>query len=400
MRFLIPAIGSRGDVQPFINLAQGLQAAGHTPVIATNPTLLDLPARHGIPSVPVGSPVDMGAAGARVYAQSRGNFIISLISMLQFGIRLAQEASPDILRLLPEFDQVIVTDTGAGGAEADARGVPWVSVTLQPARVPAPNQRVSPLMKAFFAVANRIIMAPNNRFRKKVGALPIWDMAAMLSSRLTLLPVSPLVAPPNPHWPAQVHMTGYWFPRPDPNFTPPADLMRFLDGGPKPVVISLGAMSLSGELTRQAALMTLEALRQAGLRAVIQGWEDALRGETLPETIYHAGSLPHDWLFAQAAAVVHHGGFGTTASGLRSGAPAVVIPHIIDQIYWADLVAKLGAGPAAIHRPRLSVERLASALTQAVTDETMRARAAEIGAQIRAEPDGVTTAVGLILAAK
>jgi sterol 3beta-glucosyltransferase len=218
-------------------------------------------------------------------------------------------------------------------------------------------------------------------------------MGTMLSKRMVLIPVSPSVFPPDPRWPAHVHLTGYWFSAAPPDWIPPAGLHAFLSAGERPVAVSLGAMSLAGDYTRQAARITLEAIRQAGLRAVVQGWDEALRGERLPETVFHAGSLPHSWLFEQVRAVVHHGGFGTTASGLRAGVPAVVIPHIIDQLYWGDRVNKLGAGPRPIHRAGLTVEKLAAALRQAAGDQQMQARAAEIGAAIRAEPDGIAAAV-------
>lgn len=396
MRILIPAIGSRGDVQPYINLAQGLAASGHMPVIATNPTLVDLVRKHGVRAEPAGKPVDMGAAGADIYRRSGGNFYLSFIRTMQFGMRLVQDAYPDIRRLADETDLVIVTDTGAGGPEAERSGVPWVSVTLQPARVPAANPKVSPVMKAIFPLVTSVVMAPTNKFRKKVGAQPVKDMGAMLSTRLTLVPVSPAVSAPNPNWGKHVHMTGYWFAHEDPDFAPPDSLLRFLEAGPKPVVISLGAMSLYGALTRKAAEITLAALKMTGMRAVIQGWDDALRGLALPETIYHAGSIPHGWLFAQAAAVIHHGGFGTTAAGLRSGVPGLIIAHIIDQMYWGDHVTKMGVAPRYIHRPKLTVERLAAGLDQAINNQEMRRKAAALGEQIRAEPDGVMAAVRML----
>jgi sterol 3beta-glucosyltransferase len=152
-------------------------------------------------------------------------------------------------------------------------------------------------------------------------------------------------------------------------------------------------MSLSGEETCQAARITLEAIRQSGRRAVIQGWDEVLEGTALPENIYHAGPLPHTWLFPRMRAVVHHGGFGTTASALIAGVPAVVIPHIIDQLYWAQRVVELGAGPQFIHRADLDSQRLAAAIQHATSDENVQARAALIGKCIRSEPDGVTAAV-------
>jgi sterol 3beta-glucosyltransferase len=105
-----------------------------------------------------------------------------------------------------------------------------------------------------------------------------------------------------------------------------------------------------------------------------------------------ARDIPHDWLFPQIAAVVHHGGSGTTAAGLRAGVPSVVIPFFGDQPFWGRCVAELGVGPSPISLKRLTVERLAGAIRAAIGDERMQARAAALSRQIRAE-DGVTRAV-------
>lgn len=393
MKIIVPAIGSRGDVQPFIALCQGLQEAGHQVILATNPTLCPLVDKYGLQSAPIGLPVDMGAEGAKIWARAGRNWWLGFLRVMQLGFRLVQEAYPDLLELVKGVDLVITTDTFAGPTEADQLGVPWISVTLQPGRVPIKDPKISPLGRVMFALVNRLSMAPINRFRKKVRASPLRDLGSMLSSKMVLIPVSPHVSPPNPEWPEHVHMTGYWSARSPESWTPPPDLEAFLEAGEQPVAVSLGAMSLSGEYTRQAAMITLEALRMAGLRAVIQGWDEALAGVSLPPTIYHAGSLPHTWLFPRVRAVSHHGGFGTTASGLAAGIPAVVIPHIIDQTYWAQKVTELGVGPQYIHRADLNAERLAEAFRQAVGNDEIRQKAAALGRCIQSDPDGVRVAV-------
>jgi sterol 3beta-glucosyltransferase len=140
----------------------------------------------------------------------------------------------------------------------------------------------------------------------------------------------------------------------------------------------------------------MAALAQSGERAIIQGWEAVLQNVRLPETVFHAGSLPHGWLFGQVSAVIHHGGFGTTAAGLRAGVPAIVIPHVIDQFCWGQRVYELGTGPKFIPRGQLSAEMLAAAIIQCRQNDSLRRRAAELGSQVRVEPDDVCTAVQAI----
>jgi len=106
-------------------------------------------------------------------------------------------------------------------------------------------------------------------------------------------------------------------------------------------------------------------------------------------------SVPYDWLFPRVAAVVHHGGAGTTSAGLRAGVPSIVVPFFGDQPFWGQRIADLGVGPAPIPRRTLTAARLAQAIRRAVTDEAMQQRAADLGARIRAE-DGVARAVAVI----
>ena len=139
----------------------------------------------------------------------------------------------------------------------------------------------------------------------------------------------------------------------------------------------------------------VEAVKKAGIRAVIQGWDQPMQQLTIPNSIYHAGSIPHDWLLKSVCGLVHHGGFGTTAAGFRAGIPMLVIPHIIDQFIWGQKVATLGVGPQPIARDKLSVSSMTDALQQMKKPEIVE-RSADLGEVIRSEPDGVETAVSMI----
>ena len=396
MKIIVATIGSRGDTQPYINLCQGLRDAGHDVTLATNPTLCSLAEAHQVHCAPVGPAVDMGAEGARLLAQSFNNMWIGMIRVMQLGARLVEEAYPDVLAVCRGADLVITSDTTSGIAEAEKLGLPWISVTLQPARVPVENIQPSLVGRLIWGIMGKLLIAPTNRFRKQVGAPPVKDITTMMSERMILLPVSQYVAPPDSRWPAHIYQTGYWFARPVEGWTPPADLVDFLAAGDRPIAVSLGVMSMSGKQARKGAEITLEAVQKTGVRAILQGWDEALQGQSIPKTIYKAGSMPHSWLFDQVSAIVHHGGFGTTAAGLRSGVPSLIIPHVIDQFYWGQRVFELGVGPKFITRGKLDAANLQQAIEQALNDTVMRQKAAALGASIREEPDGVTTAVQMI----
>jgi UDP:flavonoid glycosyltransferase YjiC (YdhE family) len=235
---------------------------------------------------------------------------------------------------------------------------------------------------------------PLNRIRRKQGLPPVGS-EGFTSLRLNLVPVSPSVYQPNPHWEPHHRIVGYWFTEHPAGWEPPADLVAFLEADEPPVVITFGAMSLGNGDAKVVAGFFVEAIQRAGVRAIIQGWETGVRQLSLPPAVYAAGSLPHGWLLPRCAAVIHHGGFGTTAAGFRAGIPALVIPHIADQFFWANTVHELGAGPRPIRRAKLNTTTLATSLNELVHTHDSASAASSLGKQIRAEK-GIDNAVRLI----
>jgi UDP:flavonoid glycosyltransferase YjiC (YdhE family) len=152
---------------------------------------------------------------------------------------------------------------------------------------------------------------------------------------------------------------------------------------------------MSNQKPEETTDLILQALAQTRQRAIIlSGW-GGLRKTDLPDSVLMVDSVPFSWLFPRVAAVVHHGGAGTTSAGLRAGVPSIVIPFFADQPFWGQRVAALGVGPEPIPRKRLKAERLAQAIHTAVTDQMMRRRASDLGAKIQAE-DGIARAAAVI----
>jgi sterol 3beta-glucosyltransferase len=398
MKITIPTIGSRGDVQPFMALAQGLIRAGHTVTLASHPVMKTLVESHGVPFAPIGPDIDLAREVAAIRLRSR-TLAVGLMRAMRFSFDVLERSHQDILARCQSADLVVVpAQSAAGKNEAEQLDRPYVSVNLVPWGIPWDDpQRPLPKRLIFGAIdglLGLITTRPLNRIRKRQGLPPVGP-EGFASACLDLVPVSPAVYAPNPHWAPNHHLVGYWFAKAPAGWQPPAELLAFLENGAPPLLVSLGAMSLGQDDARESAALFVQAIRQVGARAIVQGWEEGMKQLSLPPAIYAAGSLPHSWLLPRCAGVVHHGGFGTTSAGLRAGMPALVIPHLVDQFYWGQRIHELGAGPPPIRRTRLDPQGLAAALEELVNNGELRAAASLLGEQIRAE-NGVEDAVRLI----
>jgi UDP:flavonoid glycosyltransferase YjiC (YdhE family) len=183
-------------------------------------------------------------------------------------------------------------------------------------------------------------------------------------------------------WGKHIHITGYWFPEDD-HWAPPADLLAFLEAGTPPVFIGFGSMPVNNP--QRTTNIILEALKQSGQRGILHmGW-GGLGNQILPDYVFKIDYAPYSWLFPRMSMVIHHGGSGTTAFGLRSGIPSCVVSFIFDQFYWGERIAELGVGPPPIRHKELTVERLKRAIHLGVNNSQMRQKAVEFGHKICAE---------------
>ena len=397
MKIVLPTIGSRGDVQPYIALACALQKEGFEVAVATHPCMRSLVEFFEVPFTPIGSDIDIGVEAAAIRDRSF-HFMIGMIRVMKFSFAMLEEIHEDLLELCREADLLIVSHTAAGSIEADKLNLPRVSVTLHPQAIPVLGSS-DPLTKRIAGSLagwgmSFFMSRPLNKIRRRLDLAPMGK-EGMTSPLLNLIPVSTHVIEPDQRWEERHKMTGYWFSDPPLGWTPPEELSFFLKNGDPPVVISLGAMALDGRDMKETADLTVKALQKLELRAVIQGWDSVAAELKLPGQIIHVGSIPHTYLLPKASCLVHHGGFGSTAAAFQAGIPAVVVPHIIDQFIWGSKVFELGVGPKPIPRAKLTADSLALTLDQAVNNRKLRENAKKLGNLIRAE-NGLENAVNMI----
>ena len=200
-----------------------------------------------------------------------------------------------------------------------------------------------------------------------------------------LYAISPLLVPRAPEWDEHIHMTGFWT-DPEPcEYEPEPSLVRFLEEGEKPVYIGFGSM-VSGDMG-QTLDIVLKAVAASGVRAIIgRGWGGgALDAALSNPNVYVADYIPHDWLFSRVSAVVHHGGAGTTAAGVLACKPTLVVPFGGDQPFWGQRIYDLGIGPKPIKRENLTVEKLADALIKLTHTPRFNVAVSEIGERMKYE---------------
>jgi sterol 3beta-glucosyltransferase len=413
MKITIVSAGSRGDVQPFIAVGKGLKKSGHTVSILTSKDFQNLVTTHELEFFDIGGSMEAVAQSMQGLLE-QGNFVKILSSMGSSAERLVVQTVENGLVACRGSDFIVA---GLGGlfvglALSEKLGIPFVPAYLYPftptrdfASVLSPLPQIR-LPSWANTLSHRLAQqmmwqtfrAADNKARRQVLHIPpesFWGpFASMQKKKQTILyGYSPKVIPFPKDWDDFIHVTGYWFLEPPEGWEPPIDLIKFLHSGPPPVYIGFGSMLNSKP--EETANLVIQALSRTGQRGVLSAGWGGLKKEELPKTVFMIGSIPHQWLFPKMAAVVHHGGVGTTAAGLWAGIPSIIIPYFGDQPFWGQRVYELGVGPKPIPRQRLSVDRLAESIHCAISDRVMQEKASFLGKSIQGE-NGIARTVEVL----
>ncbi|KAL4866899.1 hypothetical protein BDV12DRAFT_187099 [Aspergillus spectabilis] len=417
LNVVIQVVGSRGDVQPFIALGNELQKHGHRVRLATHDVFAKFVRGSGLEFYPIGgNPAELMA-----YMVKNPGLIPQLHSLRAGEIQKKRDMVAEMLdgcwRSCIEDDPIAKTPFVAEAIIANppsfahvhcaqALGIPlhlmftmpWSSTRAFPH--PLANLKYSDTSQA---VANYLSYGivewltwqglgdVINSWRSKLDLEPVPVTEGPMLAETLKIPFtycwSPALMAKPADWPTHIDVCGFFF-RDPPTYTPPQSLDAFLRNGPAPVYIGFGSIVIDNP--ENFTSIILEAIRLLGTRAIIsRGWSKL--GGDPSDSVYYIDDCPHEWLFQHVSAVVHHGGAGTTACGLRNGRPTTIIPFFGDQPFWGNMVAASGAGPQPIMYREVNVENLAAAIQCCLQPEARHA-AQNIASEMQYE-SGVKAAV-------
>nr|KYP50566.1 UDP-sugar-dependent glycosyltransferase 52 [Cajanus cajan] len=424
LQIVILVVGTRGDVQPFLAIAKRLQAFllnsyilafmdeyGHHVRLATHANFKTFVKSAGVDFYPLGGDprvlagymarnkglIPSGPAEVSTQRKQLRAIIDSLLPAC---------TAPDMETGVPFRAQAIIANPPAYGHVhiAEALGVPlhiFFTMPWTPTyEFPHPLARV-PQSAGYwlsYIIVDLLIWwgmrGIINDFRKTTLKLAPIAYFSMYRGSISHLPTSymwsPHVVPKPSDWGPLVDVVGYCFLSLASKYQPREDFVHWIKKGPPPLYFGFGSMPLE-DPTRTTDVI-LEALKDTEQRGIIdRGWGNLGNLAELPDNVFLLEECPHDWLFPQCSAVVHHGGAGTTATGLKAGCPTTIVPFFGDQFFWGDRIYQKELGPAPIPIAQLSVENLSNAIRFMLQPE-VKSRAMEIAKLVENE-DGVAAAV-------
>lgn len=412
MKIGLQTWGSDGDVRPFIALAGGLKANGHeVTLVITNPEKKDYSFYGKVLNIKIihayHSYVKHDNLSALLIQQNNPVKLLKCLYEDLFALGEA-EIYAAAQKLCRENDMVIghffIYPLQLAAEKARRpHGMLMFSPTTYPSRFLTPvgfprlGNWLNPLWWKMGGVfMNTFALKYINRFRSREQSPKIDNFIRQgwQSKRLSLLAISPTLFERPPDWKENLQICGFFsLPKQAETWVMPSDLKRFIAASEPPVFMTFG--SVNPMFPQQSTTLLLKAAKVAGCRAIIQAQWDQIADFPEDPNIYRIIKIPHHQIFPHCAAVVHHGGAGTTHSASFCGCPSIIIEHVIDQLFWGRQLERLGIAPKVLHNRSVTAEKLAKKILAVLNSAEMKKRAQAVGESMQKE-NGVKQAVRLI----
>jgi len=401
-RIILNTFGSFGDVHPYMAIAIELQRRGHVPVIATMEGYREKVEGAGLEFMPVrphiAQPKEQGVELIeKIMEPMRGPRFL----MQEVVFPAVRDSYADLLQAVAGADLLVTHPAAPAGPLIGRKlGLPWISTVLAPFSF---YSAYDPPVPPFWRWTRKLnVLGPGvmgfllnltksmykasavTEFREELGledtGNPMFD--GQHSPALVLALFSELFGRRQPDWPAQSRITGFCFYDGNHQTQIPAELTRFLDNGPPPIVFTLGSSAVW--VARDFFEESIRAAKRLGRRAVLLIGDERNLPRSLPEGIIALDYVPYQSLLPGACAVVHHGGVGTTSQGLLAGVPTLIVPFAFDQSDNAEHARKLGTS-RTLYRNKYLAPRVATELEELLRQPAYTRRAMEVSRLLKQE---------------
>ncbi len=373
------AVGTRGDVNPLAELGEEMIKRGHNFRILTSEAFRLLIENKGVTFLRLDTDADHVMQYLVAEYKTSMDFMRGMFKLKKENPGFMEQT----VSAIRGSDLVMYGTCGAFAYHAaESLGIPCARVFYSPMD---PTRQYSlysdeydsdKVLKSYNGLPegmSLMTMIALNKWRRKNG-LPKWRLKSTYKEMegrklLTFYPTSRVMMRPDPAWGEHIHVTGYWY-HPDEaesEYQPQEDLLKFLNAGVKPIFVAFGKAE-SKELA-ELQIRVLQALKETGIRAVIQADQIPKHERVNTDQLYFIGNVPYSYIFGKVKAVVHHGGNTTNGLGLRAGLPTLVIPLALDQYFYGRMDHRIGAGPAPVYiRKRLcTIDEMKAALHDLVS---------------------------------
>jgi len=406
MKAVLFSMGTRGDVEPFLAVAEILKERDWDVVCVFPEQFREVVEEMGLRFEGFSRDfLDLleGKDAKRILGGAGSPFkrIKSWVELARRGMKLArssvdlqrsvqQEENPDRVIYHPKCNFSLVWGMANPGKAIMLSPVPGMAHPIDQMTVLWGNYGRT-LNRLSFWIVNTIKALTIRSFARKFkNDYPSLELTVssikrqMLERERTIYAVSPTLFPKPDYWPAHVYVAGYYERNKSLNWRPDERLREFLKKYEKIVLITFGSMTSPDPKGRTQ--MIVNVLKRDKIPAIINtSWGGLEKIENSPEHIFFVDNVPYDWLFPKMYAVVHHGGSGTTHTAVKNACPSLVVSHIVDQFFWSRTISERGLGPVGLPIRKFNEIDFEAKLLDLYANEDYKSSAAQLSERVKSE---------------
>jgi UDP:flavonoid glycosyltransferase YjiC (YdhE family) len=408
MKAILFSLGTRGDMEPFLAIAQLLKERGWEVICSFPEQFKDIVEETGIPFEPLSKRFMEMVEGeqGRIILGGKGS-IIKKIKAIIWMIReskvvqkvvikqqrdLIDKINPDRVIYNGKCSYPVIWGMANPGRSIMISPIPCFIHYVRGRAVVGMNFNLGPFInKLTYTLQNFALFSNVHKtskiYQKEFEGIDFSSgriQKNFLTKEKMIYTVSPALFPRPEYWPEQVHIVGYHERRIEWNWEADELLLDFLGTYKKTLFITFGSM-INPEPEVKTRIL-LEALKDTGIPAIINTASGGLKKPgVIPKNVLFLEKVPYDWILPKVYAVIHHGGSGTTHTALKYGCASMIIPHIFDQFYWNDLMANLGVGPKGVSIKKLNVKVLRRKMMALFNNSLYRKNAEILSGKIHQE---------------